>query len=153
MESREAKKYCKIRTNDKLPQFSCTTTAIQRSSDGMTFKIKLYYFFFLSLSVSFWTSLCFVFAAYCYRIYFQCEFDLNRPAAINCCCCLLPQMRTNARLNFEHNLLNLITITYVFTQPQRALASNLTILCSLLAPLTIRSSGAQIHSETEKCFE
>lgn len=81
-------------------------------------------------------------------ILFQCVFDLNRPAAINCCCrCLLPQMRTNARLNFEHNLLNLITITYVFTQPllRHRILTILSVL-SACACFTLRSSGAHTHT-------
>lgn len=101
-----------------------------RRSDGMTFEI-----FISSSMIVFrfhFERLC---ICYLLRIVisFQCVFDLNRPAAINssgCCrCCLLPQMRTNARLNFEHNLLNLITITYVFTQ-RHCFGIELNSLCS-----------------------
>lgn len=113
--------YNEIRTNDKLPQFSCPTTVILCSVVVTEWHLRLNYIFIFSL-FGFVLDV-FVFCICC--VLLSCIFNVNliwiarRQSSAAAAGCLLPQMRTNARLNFEHNLLNLITITYVFTQPHR----------------------------------
>lgn len=73
-------------------------------------------------------------------IWFQCIFDLNRPTAINCCCCCRcfgQQIRSNARLNFEHNLPNLIIITFgvCFFSPSRSQCLLFSMSLYLVIPL------------------